>query len=144
MSGWILWLLVAFAFGVGELLTTSFFLAPFAAGGLLAALTDAAGGGEAAAAAVFVVVSVMTLLLVRPIVQSRVMRSSPQLRTGAAALIGKRAVVLERIANDEGVGCVRIDGEVWTARAFDDGHVIEAGTPVQVIDIKGATALVIE
>jgi membrane protein implicated in regulation of membrane protease activity len=86
----------------------------------------------------------MTLLLVRPIVQSRVMRSSPTLRTGAAALIGKRAVVLERSANDEGVGCIRIDGEVWTARAYADGDVIEAGTPVEVVEIRGATALVLE
>lgn len=144
MSGWILWLVVACAFGVGELLTTGFFLAPFAAGGLLAAVTDAVGGGEAAAAVVFVVVSVMTLLLLRPIVQSRLTRSTPTLRTGAAALVGKRAIVLERIANDEGVGCVRIDGEVWTARAFDDGDVIEAGTPVEIIEIRGATAFVIE
>ena len=42
----------------------------------------------------------------------------PQIRTGAAALIGKQAIVLERIVNDEGVGCVRIDGEVWTARSL--------------------------
>jgi len=144
MSGWIVWLVVACAFGVGELLTTGFFLAPFAAGGLLAAATDAAGAGEVAAAAVFVVVSVMTLILIRPIVQSRLMRSSPPLRTGAAAMIGRRAIVLERIANDEGVGCVRVDGEVWTARAYADGHVIEAGTPVEIVDIRGATALVME
>ncbi len=144
MSGWIVWLVVACAFGVGELITTGFFLGPFALGGLVAAVTDAAGGGEAAAAVVFVVVSIMTLLLLRPIVQSRIMHSSPPLRTGAAALIGKRAIVLERIANDEGVGCVRIDGEVWTARAFDEANVIEAGTPVEIIEIRGATALVIE
>jgi|SRR5215469_5684712 len=144
MSGWIFWLVVACAFGVGELLTTGFFLAPFAVGALFAAVIDAAGAGGVAAAVAFVVVSVMTLMLLRPIVQSRLMRSSPPLRTGAAALIGRRAIVLERIANDEGVGCVRVDGEVWTARAFDDGHVIEAGTPVEIIDIRGATALVIE
>jgi membrane protein implicated in regulation of membrane protease activity len=144
MSGWIVWLVVACAFGVGELVTTGFFLGPFAVGGLLAALTAAAGGGEAAAVVVFVVISVLTLMLIRPIVHSRSMRSSPTLRTGAAGLIGKRAIVLERIANDEGVGCVRIDGEVWTARAYDNGHVIEAGTPVEIIDIRGATALVSE
>jgi membrane protein implicated in regulation of membrane protease activity len=66
------------------------------------------------------------------------------MRTGAAALVGKQAVVLERIANHEGVGCVRIGGEVWTARALDDDRVIEKGTRVDVIDIKGATALVSE
>jgi membrane protein implicated in regulation of membrane protease activity len=52
--------------------------------------------------------------------------------------------VLERIENLEGVGCIRIDGEVWTARALYDDEVIEKGTRVQIVDIKGATALVSE
>ena len=52
--------------------------------------------------------------------------------------------MLERIANDEGVGCVQLDGEVWTARAYDEDEVIEAGARVQVIEIRGATALVSE
>ena len=130
-------------FGVGELLTTGFFLAPFAAGGLLAALTDAAGAGEAISVIVFLVSSLLVLGLVRPLVTRRI-QSSPPTRTGAAALIGKRALVLERIANGEGVGCVKIDGEVWTARSLDDDREIAAGTRVEVVDIKGATALVME
>jgi membrane protein implicated in regulation of membrane protease activity len=66
----------------------------------------------------------------------------PSIRTGTAALVGKPAMVLERIANDEGVGVVRIDGEVWTARAYMDDEQYEAGTRVQVVEIRGATALV--
>ena len=139
---WVLWVVVAFAFGVGEMLTNGFFLAPFAVGGALAAVTDAATSSEAASLVVFVLASMLVLLFVRPIAR-RHMTSGPSLRTGSAALIGKQAIVLERIANDEGVGCVRIDGEVWTARAFDD-EVIEPGKRVQVMAIKGATALVSE
>jgi membrane protein implicated in regulation of membrane protease activity len=52
--------------------------------------------------------------------------------------------VIERIANDEGVGSVRIDGEMWTARAYDEDEIIEAGKRVHVIEIRGATALVAE
>jgi membrane protein implicated in regulation of membrane protease activity len=52
--------------------------------------------------------------------------------------------VVERIANAEGVGCVRLDGEIWTARAYDDDEVFEPGTRVQVLEIRGATALVSE
>ena len=51
-------------------------------------------------------------------------------------------MVVERIANDEGVGCVKLDGEFWTARAYDDDEVIEPGTKVHVLEIRGATALV--
>jgi membrane protein implicated in regulation of membrane protease activity len=143
MSGWVLWVIAAAAFGIGEMLTTSFFLAPFAVGAGLAAVTDAAGAGGLPAWIVFVVVSVLMLLVVRPIARSH-LKVPPQIRTGAAALIGKQAIVLERIANDEGVGCVKIDGEVWTARSLDDDLVIEPGRRVQVVEIRGATALVTE
>ena len=125
------------------MLTTGFFLAPFSLGALLAAITDAAGAGGAPAWIVFIAASVLTLVLVRPIARSH-LRSPPAIRTGSAALVGKHAIVLERIANREGVGCVKIDGEVWTARSLYDDQVIEQGTPVEVVDIKGATALVTE
>ena len=141
MSGWVWWLIAAGVFGIGEMLTTSFFLAPFALGAGLAAVADVAGGSELASWIVFVAVSLLTLAVVRPIARSH-MKMPPQLRTGAAALVGKQAIVLERIANHEGVGCVKIDGEVWTARALDDDAEIEQGTRVHVIEIRGATALV--
>ncbi len=138
----VIWVLIAVACGVGEMLTNGFFLAPFAFGGIAAAITDATVGSEDASLVVFVVASMMVLLLVRPVARRHLM-SGPSIRTGSAALVGKQAIVLERIANDEGVGCVRIEGEVWTARAFDD-EVIEPGKRVQVMAIKGATALVSE
>ena len=143
MSGWILWVIAACALGIGEMLTTGFFLAPFAVGAGLAALINVAGAGEVASWLVFVFVSLLTLGVVRPIARSH-MRTPPHIRTGTAALIGKQAIVLERIANSEGVGCIKVDGEVWTARAFDDDLVIERGTRVEVMDIKGATAFVSE
>src|SRR5947209_301223 len=105
MSGWVLWVIVAAAFGIGEMLTTSFFLAPFALGAGLAAVVDVAGAGELASWIAFVAVSLLTLLFIRPIAVAH-MKVPPQIRTGAAALIGKNATVLERIANREGVGCV--------------------------------------
>jgi membrane protein implicated in regulation of membrane protease activity len=142
MSGWVLWVVIACAFGVGEMLTTSFFLAPFAIAAALAALADVAVG-QAAAWIVFFTVALLTFVVVRPIVRSH-LKMPPQIRTGSAALVGKQAVVLERIANREGVGCVRIDGEVWTARSYLDDDVIEPGTVVDVMEIKGATALVSE
>ena len=50
--------------------------------------------------------------------------------------------MLERIDNDAGLGRVRLEGEVWTARAYDDDRVIEPGARVHVMEIRGATALV--
>jgi membrane protein implicated in regulation of membrane protease activity len=143
MDAWVIWMLVAVAFGVGEVLTTTFVLAPFGVGALIASFVAAIGGGTVGSWSVFILVSLLMLWVVRPIARSH-LRTPPQLRTGTAALVGRRAIVLERIANDEGVGCVKIDGEVWTARAYDEERVIDAGTPVEVIEIRGATALVSE
>ena len=143
MPGWVLWVVAMCGFGIGEMLTSGFFLAPFALGAGLAAIVDVAGAPELAAWIVFVFVSLATIAFVRPIAL-RHMKVPPAIRTGAAALVGKRAIVLERIANAEGVGCVKIDGEVWTARSLDDDTVIEPGTRVDVVQIKGATALVAE
>ena len=143
MDPWVLWLIAAVVLAVGEIATMGFFLAPFAAGALVAALTSAAGAGTAINLIVFLVVSVVALGALRPLARSH--KRQPALsRTGTAALVGKHAMVLERIANDEGVGCVRLDGEVWTARAYDEDEVIEQGKRVQVIEIRGATALVSE
>jgi membrane protein implicated in regulation of membrane protease activity len=143
MEEWLLWLILAVVFGLGEIATLGFFLAPFAGGAAVAALVSAAGVGFVGAAAVFLVISVVLLAALRPLARSH-RRMPPQVRTGTAALVGKNATVLERIANSEGVGCVRIDGEVWTARSFMDEETYEAGTQVQVVEIRGATALVTE
>src|SRR5919202_2150597 len=141
MDAWLIWLIAAVVFGVGEIATLGFFLAPFAGGALVAALLAAVGAGAAVSWAVFLVVSVVLLAALRPIARSH-RRMPPRLRTGTAALVGRTGMVVERIANDEGVGCVRIDGEVWTARSLDDDDVIEAGKRVQIVEIRGATALV--
>jgi membrane protein implicated in regulation of membrane protease activity len=142
MAGWVFWIIAAIVLAVGEMLTLSFFLAPFAGGALLAAIVDAAGGGVVVSWGIFIISSLLLLLVVRPIARSH--RKMPaQLRTGTAALIGRRAVVVERIVNTEAVGAIRIDsGDVWTARSYDEDETYDVGTRVEVVEIKGATALV--
>jgi len=141
MDDWVLWLILAVIFAVGEIATLGFFLAPFAGGAAVAAVVSAAGGGIVAELAVFLVISAGLLAALRPIARSQ-RRMPPQLRTGTAALVGRDATVVERIANHEEARCVRIDGEVWSARAYLEDEVYEPGTRVQVVEIRGATALV--
>ena len=141
MEDWLLWLILAVIFAVGEIATLGFFLAPFAGGASVAAVVSAVGVPFVGSLAVFLVVSVVLLAALRPLARSH-RRMPPSLRTGTAALVGKSATVVERIANDEGVGCVKIDGDVWTARAYMEEETYEPGTRVQVVEIRGATALV--
>src|SRR4051812_6743412 len=143
MDAWVVWLIAAVVLAVAEVMNLSFFLFPFARGAGGAGVVSRVGLGTPIALVVFAVLTAVSFGIVRPIAR-RHLSTPPQIRTGTAALIGRPAIVLERIANDEGVGCVRIDGEVWTARSYDDDDVIEPGARVSVMEIRGATALVAE
>jgi membrane protein implicated in regulation of membrane protease activity len=143
MGPWVFWIVLAVLLTVGEVLTLSFFLAPFAGGALLAATADLAGAGVAVSLVVFLVTSLLLLALLRPVAK-RHLRTPAQVRTGTAALVGASATVVERIANHEGVGAVRLGGEVWTARSYDEDEVLDPGARVHVVEIRGATALVTE
>lgn len=138
---WIFWLVVACLLGLGELHTGGFFLAPFALGALVATALTFAGVGAVGGVVAFLAGSLLTLGALRPLAR-RHRRLPPAIRTGAAALVGRTGVVLERIANREAMGCVRIDGELWTARSYDEDDVIDTGEQVHVVEIRGATALV--
>jgi membrane protein implicated in regulation of membrane protease activity len=141
MQVWVIWLIAAGILGVGEMHQGGFYLAPFALGAAIAAIVSLLGVGAALSAVVFVAASAIVFTTLRPVAR-RHRQLPPSIRTGAAALVGRPAIVLERIANDEGVGCVRIGGEVWTARSYDDDEVFDAGERVEVVEIRGATALV--
>ena len=141
MEQWIVWLILAVVLAVGEVLTMGFFLAPFAVGALVAALVAAAGAGFVVSGLAFLAVSSLAFLALRPIAR-RHLKLPAQLRTGSAALVGKTGTVVEAVTAD--AGRVRIDGEVWTARPYDDDATFEAGQRVHVLQIRGATALVSE
>ncbi|MGD0453578.1 MAG: NfeD family protein [Solirubrobacteraceae bacterium] len=139
---WILWVVAACVLGLGEMHTGGLYLLPFAVGAGLAAVVSVLGVGLPLVVLVFVLASAIVFGGLRPVAR-RHRRLPPAIRTGAAALVGHRAMVLERIANNEGVGCVKIDnGEVWTARSYDEDEVINVGDRVEVVEIRGATALV--
>src|SRR4030081_1411191 len=124
MDTWIIWLVAACLLGVGEMHQGGFYLAPFALGAAVATVVSLLGVSSGLSAIVFVLVSLVVFLTLRP-VAPRHRRPPPAIRTGAVALIGRPAIVLERIANDEGVGCVKIDGgEGWTAGSSADGEAM--------------------
>ena len=142
MNDWIIWLVAAALLGLGEMHQGGFYLAPFAAGAAVAGVVSLLGVGVLLSVLVFLITSGLVFGSLRPVAR-RHRRLPPSIRTGAAALVGRRALVLERIANHEGVGCVKIDGgEVWTARSYDEDEVIDAGERVEIVEIRGATALV--
>jgi membrane protein implicated in regulation of membrane protease activity len=139
MPDWVAWMIAAGALAVGEIASLSFFLGPIAIAAAVAALAALLGAGLAVQLLVFIAASAGSLLMLRPVAR-RHLRTPAQLRTGAAALVGQRAVALERV--DCHGGQIKLAGEVWSARTYDEDEVIEPGARVQVMQIQGATALV--
>jgi membrane protein implicated in regulation of membrane protease activity len=142
MPDWVIWVILAALLAAGEVMASfTFILGPLALAALVPAAVAAAGGGIELQLGTFIVASIASLALLRPVAR-RHLRTPARIRTGTAALIGSRAVVLERV--DAGSGQVKIGGEVWTARPYDEDDVYEPGARVEVIKIDGATALVQE
>jgi len=132
-------MIAAGALAVGEIFTLSFFLGPIAIAAVAAALAAVLGGGLAIQLVVFVLVSIATVALLRPVAR-RHLQTPVGLRTGAASLVGEQATVIERVDGDGGQ--VKLRGETWSARAFNDDEVIEPGVSAHVLEIRGATAFV--
>ncbi|MFE2044814.1 NfeD family protein [Streptomyces sp. NPDC059477] len=141
IDAWVWWLIGAAALGIPLVVTTMPEFGMFAVGALAAAGVAGLGGGVVAQVLVFVSVSVALVAVVRPIA-ARHRRQSPQLATGIDALKGRQAVVLERV-DGSGSGRIKLAGEIWSARSLDADRSYEAGQQVDVVDIEGATAIVI-
>jgi membrane protein implicated in regulation of membrane protease activity len=141
MEEWVWWMLAAGVLAVGEIFTLGFFLGPIAIAATIAAIVALVGGGVALQWVAFIAVSAASVAVLRPIAR-RHLRTPLQLRTGTAALVGRPAIVLERV--DDRGGQVKIGGEVWSARSFDEDQAYEPGARVEVLKIDGATALVAE
>ncbi|CAM5583053.1 NfeD family protein [Streptomyces pilosus] len=140
IDAWLWWLIGATALGIGLVITAMPELGMLAVGAVTAALVSGVlGGGAVAQVVVFAVVSTALIAVVRPVAR-RHRTQRPEHLTGVDALKGKQAVVLERV--DGSGGRIKLAGEVWSARALDAGRAYDAGQEVDVVDIEGATAIV--
>ncbi len=140
MPAALIWLISALGLAAAEALTGDMFLLMLSGGALAAAtsswLLDLPVWADGA---VFLVVSILLLVLVRPVLRRRMTRDAG-LPEPAKALEGRPALVLDRVNRNQGQ--VKLAGEVWTARPYDDAEVYEPGDQVTVLHIDGATAVV--
>ncbi|MDI3402308.1 NfeD family protein [Streptomyces cavernicola] len=139
MDPWLIWLIVAAVLALAEILTLTAALGMLSAAALVTAGTAALGLPPPLQFLVFAAVATVTLLFVRPVALRHLNR--PQVaRFGVDALVGKAAYVVSEVS--AAGGRVRIDGEEWTARPYDETLVIPRGETVDVMKISGATAFV--
>ncbi|GAA0946769.1 NfeD family protein [Nonomuraea longicatena] len=139
MDEWVIWIILAVVLGVAEIFTLTAALGLLGGAALLTAATAALGLPLPFQLLVFTLASATGLVLVRPLAV-RHLRQPPRRRFGIEALVGKPAYVTAEVTGQ--AGRVRIGGEEWSARAYDESLVIPTGATVEVIEIEGATALV--
>jgi membrane protein implicated in regulation of membrane protease activity len=140
MPAWIIWAIAAVLLAVGEIFTPGlFFLGPVALAALAATVVAALGGPIWMQIIVFGAGSFAAVGLLRPIARAH-LQMPRAMRTGAAALEGAKAVVLQHV--DSRGGRVKIGGEEWSARSYMPDEEFDVGTEVEVVQIQGATALV--
>jgi membrane protein implicated in regulation of membrane protease activity len=139
MGTWIIWLVVAAVLGVAEIMTATLAFGLIAVAALVGAGVGAAGGNPALQFGAFALAAAAGLGVARPFAMRHI-RHPPLLRTGTAALVGRSAYVLDEVTAHG--GRVRIGGEEWSARPYDETLTIPKGSTVDVMQIEGATALV--
>ncbi|MFG3255448.1 NfeD family protein [Streptomyces sp. NPDC048172] len=139
MDAWVWWLVAAAALGIPLVLTAMPEFGMLAVGAVAGAVTAGLGGGPVAQVVVFAIVSTALILVVRPVAR-RMRAERPELTSGVEALKGRQALVLEKV--DGHGGRIKLAGEVWSARSLDADESYEAGSQVDVVEIDGATAVV--
>jgi len=140
-NAWVPWLGLALVNGIIETTTLDLVFLMLAGGAVAGAIAAILGASFLVQALVAIGTSAALLGVVRPVAK-RHLRTPVGTRTGVAALVGRRASVVERV--DGHGGRVKLAGEIWSARSYDGRAVIEVGASVDVVEIQGATALVYE
>lgn len=138
----VVWIVLGVVLAVAEMFTGTLVLLMLGAGAFAAALTAALGAPVLVQALVFAAVSALSLVAVRPVIRAH---RRPAIETGDTpfgleAIEGAHGLVLEDVDADHGL--VKIDGELWTARAADATDKIPKGERVRVVEVRGATAIV--
>ena len=140
MEPWLVWLIVAIVLAVAEIFLLTAALGILGGAALITAGFAAIGLPVGLQLIVFALAAAAGMALVRPVIVRRLLAKRPPARFGVEALVGQSAYVVQEVTGTEGL--VRIGGEEWTARSYDESLVIPAGTTVDVLEISGATALV--
>ena len=137
---WVFWLIVAGIFFIIEMATIGFLVFWFGIGSLLAMVTSFFTDNIFIQAVVFIIASTLLLIFTRPLV-NKFIKIPKEVKTNAYSIIGKKGIVISKINNIEGIGQIKIDGEVWSAKSVTDEDIPE-NTEVEIVEIDGVKAVV--
>lgn len=137
---WETWLGLSIVLGVAEMFSLDLILIMLATGALVGMIAAILGLPVALQIVAAAAASVAALAVVRPSMVKR-FHGGPELSLGHGKLVGKQGIVTEDISG-LAPGRIKLAGEFWTAEPYDDTLSIKAGETVEVLEIRGATAVV--
>ena len=137
---WVFWLIAAGVFFIIEMATIGFLVFWLGIGALLAMVTSFITDSILIQALVFIITSTLLLIFTRPLVD-KFIKVPKEVKTNAYSIIGKKGIVISKINNIEGIGQIKIDGEVWSAKSVTDEDIPE-NTEVEIVEIDGVKAVV--
>jgi membrane protein implicated in regulation of membrane protease activity len=142
LPAWAIWVVIAVLMLAVEATTTAFFTIYFAVAAAIVAVLSVLGVGVPLQIVAFAALSVGGLVLTRPQLKRIAGADSATVPSGVDAMPGRVGIVTKQIGELE-TGLVKVGGEVWTASSYFDHEPIAVGTRVEVVEIRGVTALVI-
>jgi membrane protein implicated in regulation of membrane protease activity len=140
VPAWLLWLIAAGLFGVGEMVSLDLVLLMFAGGALGGMTVALLGGAVAFQLLAFIGVAAVLLGLVRPIAKKHLTDKTPLQLDGVETLIGRTATVTRAVDSDG--GRIKMGADEWTARSQHSGEAFPIGHRVRIMQVDGATAVV--
>jgi membrane protein implicated in regulation of membrane protease activity len=135
----VLWLIIGILLVLAEVLSGAFVLVMLGSAALVTAVAAAVGAGPIVSSVVFAAVAAGGITLARPALVRR-MHTDNHVKTNVDALLGAKAHVVATV--DAHSGQVKVNGEIWSARAYDETEVLQPGRSVTIMSISGATAVV--
>lgn len=136
---WQVWLLIAGLFFIGEIATVGFLIFWFGVGALIAMIVSLFTSNIIIQTTIFIISSTILIFATKPFIKK--FADVKKTNTNVYSIIGKKALVIKTIDPIHSVGQIKLNGEVWTAES-ENNEIIEEGSEVEVLEIKGVKAIV--
>lgn len=137
---WQVWLILAGMFLIIEIISVGFLVFWFSIGALIAMVASLFIKSIVAQATIFVISSAILLFVTRPFV-SKITQKDEVVKTNVYSIEGKVAKVVVNVDPIEGKGQIKVDGETWSAKSYND-TVIPKDTEVLIEKVDGVKAIV--
>lgn len=136
---WQIWLIAAGIFLIIEIFTVGFFVFWFSIGSLITMIVSFFTSNVIIQASVFIISSCALIFATKPLYNKVTKKDS--IPTNVYSIIGKKAIVVEKIDWTTGTGQVKVNGEVWSAKSNEQASIPE-GSEVMIESVDGVKLLV--